>query len=171
MATEAVPESTEVLLGIGSNIRREYHLRAAIDNLRQRFGQVAISPVYESDAVGFQGDPFFNMVAAVCTTDSLATVNQWLKALEDQYGRDRSQPKFSSRRLDIDVLAWGEHSGIVSGIRLPRTEVFHHAFVLKPLADLRPQGKVPGEQRTWAELWAELDTRLQPLRKIDISLD
>ena len=162
--------TVEVLLGIGSNIQREHHLRVAVQCLRARFGEVSLSLVYENAAVGFSGDPFFNMVAAVHSGDSLATINQWLKALEDAHGRDRSQPKFSSRRLDIDILTWGDAHGVVSGVRLPRSEVFQHAFVLKPLADLRPHGTVPGDTLTWSELWADFDKNRHQLRQIMLPL-
>lgn len=158
--------ATEVLLGLGSNIERDAHLLAALGLLEARFGELSVSPVYESPAVGFVGDPFYNLVVGVTTTDSLSAINAWLKQVEDDHGRDRRQPKFSSRRLDIDILTWGQAHGVVEGIALPRREVFKHAFVLKPLADLRPQMTVPGETRTWSQLWDTFDATDQPLTPV-----
>lgn len=157
---------TEVLLGLGSNIERDAHLLTALRLLEERFGELSVSPVYESPAVGFDGDPFYNLVVGVSTTDSLTTVNTWLKQVEDEHGRDRSQPKFSSRRLDIDILTWGQAHGVVEGITLPRSEVFRHAFVLKPLVDLRPQMTVPGKSLTWSQLWDAFDATDQPLTPV-----
>lgn len=158
----------EVLLSLGSNIDRRYHLNAALERLRQEFGAVALSPVYESSAVGFEGAAFYNLVAAAHTDLSLTALNQCLKRIEDDCGRDRSQPKYSSRTLDIDVLTYGEHAGFLEGVRLPRDEVFRHAFVLRPLADLRPDQRIPGEQRTWSELWAGFDPGEQRLSPVTL---
>ncbi|TGG92495.1 2-amino-4-hydroxy-6-hydroxymethyldihydropteridine diphosphokinase [Natronospirillum operosum] len=161
--------AVEVLLGLGSNIRRDYHLQAGLAALRAEFGTVECSPFYESAAVGFAGSPFYNGVAAIRTELSVDELNRWLKALEDGFGRDRSQPKFSSRNLDVDILTCGDLHGWIEGVQLPRSEVFRHAFVLKPLADLRPQGQVPGEQRTWGELWAQIGDSLQPLHPVELA--
>lgn len=160
--------AVEVLLSLGSNIDREYHLCAALDALAEAYGNIEMSPVYESDAVGFDGNAFYNLVVAISTEEPLAVVNQRLKQIEDNCGRDRSQPKYSSRTLDIDVLTYGDAHGAVSGIALPRDEVYRHAFVLKPLADLRPGMPVPGDTLTWADLWLDFSASDQPLRQINV---
>ncbi len=49
---------TTVYLSIGSNIEREKHIRAGILALKEQFGHITLSSVYESDAVGFDGHPF-----------------------------------------------------------------------------------------------------------------
>lgn len=160
---------TEVLLSLGSNVDREYHLKAALDALALAYGVLDVSPVYESAAVGFAGDAFFNLAVALQTEESLGVLKQHLKQIEDDCGRDRSQPKFSDRTLDIDVLTFGTLSGMVEGIRLPRYEVYKNAYVLKPLADLRPQQPVPGdEEQTWFSLWAQFPQDKQPLRVVDL---
>lgn len=160
----------EVLLGLGSNTNRKHHLQLGLQALQGAFGKVECSQVYQSAAVGFDGQPFFNAVAAIQTDWDVDQLNQWLKKLEDQHGRDRNQPKFSNRNLDIDILTFGTLSGQVAGILLPRAECFRHAFVLRPLAELRPGMTIPGEDRTWADLWQEVGHSLQPLRAVDFHL-
>lgn len=160
--------AVEVLLSLGSNIDREFHLCAALDALTEAYGDIAMSPVYESSAVGFDGDAFFNMVVAIKTDEPLDAVNQRLKYIEDVCGRDRSQPKYSSRSLDIDVLTYGDAHGVVSGIELPRDEVYRHAFVLKPLADLRPEMVAPGDRHTWDSLWQDFSAPDQALKQINL---
>ena len=54
-----------VLLSLGSNIDRYTHLSAALDALQQAYGELQISPVYESEAVGFDGDHFLNLVVGL----------------------------------------------------------------------------------------------------------
>ena len=47
-----------IFISIGSNTDREHYVRAGVLSLQQYFGQVQLSRVYESEAVGFNGDPF-----------------------------------------------------------------------------------------------------------------
>ena len=56
-----------VYLGVGSNIERERYMVAGLDALEGLFGQMALSSVYDSAAIGFQGQPFLNMVVGVDT--------------------------------------------------------------------------------------------------------
>ena len=50
----------KVYLSIGSNVNRSENIRSCIDSLAAIFGQLSLSPVYESTAVGFEGDNFYN---------------------------------------------------------------------------------------------------------------
>ena len=56
-----------VYLSIGSNVNRSENIRSCIDSLAAFFGQLSLSPVYESTAVGFEGDNFYNLVVGVET--------------------------------------------------------------------------------------------------------
>lgn len=141
-------------LSLGSNQAPEANLRAAADALRERFGAVLFSPVYRTPAVGFDGPDFLNAAAAIETTLDPFELNDWLHALEERLGRDRSGPRFSSRPIDVDIVFYDQR--VLKGpgnLELPRPEL-RHAFVLKPLADIAPGYRVPGDGRTLAELWA-----------------
>lgn len=128
--------SVQVSLSLGSNIDRTRNIRSAIDTLYEAFNVIAISPVYESEAVGFDGAPFYNLMVLIETTLSLSEVNKTLKVIEDQHGRVRTGPKFSSRTLDIDVVTYGDFVGELDGVELPRPELFYNAFVMLPMIDL-----------------------------------
>ena len=54
-----------VYLSLGSNIDREHHIKAALDALSDYFGALEVSKVYESVAVGFDGDSFYNLVVGI----------------------------------------------------------------------------------------------------------
>ncbi|ODS61958.1 MULTISPECIES: 2-amino-4-hydroxy-6-hydroxymethyldihydropteridine diphosphokinase [unclassified Arenimonas] len=141
-------------LSLGSNLAPEANLLAAADALRARFGAVVFSPVYRTPAVGFEGPDFLNAAAAIDSDLDPFELNAWLHALEDAMGRDRSGPRFSSRTLDIDIVFYDDL--VLKGpgnLELPRPEL-KHAFVLKPLADIAPDYRVPGDGRTLAEMWA-----------------
>ena len=141
-------------LSLGSNVEPQRHLRAAIQALRARFGDVVVSPVYRTPAVGFDGPDFLNAAAIIHSDLEPQALNDWLHALEDAHGRDRSGPRFSSRTLDVDIVLFDDR--VLDGgghLRIPRPEL-KHAFVLRPLADIAPQAVVPGTGRTLAALWA-----------------
>ena len=48
-----------IYLSLGSNIDRRRHISLALDALAKQFGQLVYSPVFESVAVGFEGDNFY----------------------------------------------------------------------------------------------------------------
>ncbi|HSC47640.1 MAG TPA: 2-amino-4-hydroxy-6-hydroxymethyldihydropteridine diphosphokinase [Gammaproteobacteria bacterium] len=145
---------TEVFVGIGSNVEPEQHVRRAVVLLRDHFGPVRLSPVYRNRAVGFEGDDFFNLVAAFGTGLSIAALNTVLDDIEVRCGRERSARKFSPRTLDLDLLLYGDTVS-EKPVRLPRKEVLKYAFVLKPLADLAGPRRHPETGRSYAEHWAD----------------
>lgn len=145
-----------VYLGLGSNIDPERHLRAGIAALRGAFGEVALSPVYRSAAVGFEGGDFLNLAARIETSMSPRELKRWLSALEDAHGRRRDLPKFSDRTLDIDILLYGDRvNERGGGVELPRREILKYAHVLKPLADLAPELPHPLTGRTIGAHWRD----------------
>jgi len=142
------------LLSLGSNEQPERYLRAAVDELRARFGTVVVSPVYRTPAVGFEGPDFLNCAAAIQNDLEPQALNDWLHALEDRHGRRRDVPRFSSRTLDVDIVYFDDRVMRGEGnLELPRPEL-KHAFVLKPLADIAPDFVDPVQGRTLAALWA-----------------
>ena len=84
------PAVTNLALSIGSNIDPVRNIRAALKALRQEFGATTCSTVFESEAVGFVGDNFLNLVVLIETERKLADIAFSLKQLEDSLGRDRS---------------------------------------------------------------------------------
>ena len=155
-------------LSIGSNIDAAKNLRLAHAALVQEFGNIKCSSVFESEAVGFDGDNFLNLVALIETDRPLADIAATLKHIEDVMGRDRQQPKFSGRTMDIDVLIYGDASGDECGMTLPRPEITSNAFVLWPLAELLPEHLHCPTGKRFGQLWQEFDkTRQQKLWPID----
>ncbi|AKS40667.1 2-amino-4-hydroxy-6-hydroxymethyldihydropteridine diphosphokinase [Wenzhouxiangella marina] len=149
--------SVDVYLGLGSNQDPARHLLSGISALAGTFGEVSVSPFYRSAAVGFSGSDFLNGVARIHTDWSVGQLKAWLTELENRHGRDRSQPKFSDRSLDIDILLHGEQTGMVDGLELPRDEILKFAHVLQPMADLAPELVHPVSGRSFAEHWASFE--------------
>ncbi len=142
-----------IFLSLGSNIDARNHIQRALEILRSTFFSLEASPVYESEAVGFKGDNFLNLVVRIESDMELLSLVKQLKLIEDQLGRERTGPKFSSRVIDIDVIFYGDACGEFSGIKLPRYEVYENAYVLLPMKDLEPDFVDPLTGKTIRALW------------------
>lgn len=152
-----------VFLSLGSNIDRKRHICAALDALKENFGELDVSTVYESVAVGFEGDSFYNLVAGIHSDLPIGDITKVLKHIEDCNSRDRSAPKFGPRSLDIDILTVDNLAGEFDGVSLPRSEILKNAFVLQPLAELASGMLHPLTNKTMGEHWAEFDKQSQKL--------
>ena len=157
-----------VYLGLGSNVEARRNIASGIADLRETFGQVDLSPVYEAPAVGFEGDDFINLVARVETSMSPLDLKHYLHELEDRHGRDRSGPKFSDRTLDIDILLFDDLWLVSPLLEIPRDEILTAAHVLRPLADLAPELQHPVARRSMAELWRDFSGKDAGLQIIEL---
>lgn len=157
-----------IYISIGSNIEAERHLRLAIGELRKYYGELQLSSVYESEAVGFDGDNFLNMVVGLDTDEEVHTVLQTLREIEDRHGRIRGGPRFSARTLDLDLLLYDDLVVKEEALDLPRGEIIQNAFVLWPLAEIAPEIMHPVEQQSMAALWQGFDKESQKLWPITI---
>ena len=158
-------------LSIGSNINPIANIREAVTLLQDEFGSVTLSSVYESEAVGFDGENFMNLAAVTHCDLPLGQVLEALKNIENELGRDRAQPKFSGRTMDVDILFFGESTGEECGLVLPRGEITENAFVLLPLSELLPDVVHPATQLTYAQLWQQYDKSKQKLWPIDFKYE
>lgn len=159
----------KIYISIGSNQDAEQQIRFGLEQLGYYFSELKMSKVYESEAVGFDGDNFLNLVASARTELTISQVDQAFKQIEKAAGRVRGAAKFSNRTLDIDLLLYDD---IVCDkpIRLPRGEVLYHAFVLLPLAEIDPELKHPIAQRSYQELWSDFERKEeQKLWSIDFN--
>ena len=150
-------QAEQVYLGLGSNVDAHNKLAAGISALRERFGNVECSPVYQSESVGFEGEDFLNACCRISTEMEPEALKAWLTKLEDRHGRKRDLPKFADRTLDIDILLFGERTGRFGKLVLPRGEILKYAHVLKPLTDLAPDLEHPLTGKPFAEHWREFD--------------
>jgi 2-amino-4-hydroxy-6-hydroxymethyldihydropteridine diphosphokinase len=118
----------QVLLGMGSNIDPEAHLQDAAKVIHDKFPQAKFSQVYRSAAVGMDGDDFLNACCLLEHDLSEYMFSAWLKGLEDQHGRDRSQGSWKPRTLDLDVL-------MVDG-KLLDEDLYKYGHIYVPASEL-----------------------------------
>ena len=120
-------------LSLGSNINPEANLELAISALNKILTETDCSSIYKTQAEGFDGDDFLNLIFSGVTSLAFEDLNKKLKDIEDSSGRDRSAQKFSSRTLDIDiVLQLNEEEEIL----FESDEIAKYRFVSEPLEEL-----------------------------------
>ncbi len=154
---------TMAYISIGSNVEAETNIRRGLALLREEYGDLRLSPVYRSAAVGFEGDDFLNLVAAFESDESVQQVARTLDEIENRCGRVRNGVRFGPRTLDLDLILFGTQVVDLPGLKIPRDEILSYAFVLRPLADMEPSGVHPTEGRDYASLWAEREATAQAL--------
>ena len=146
-----------VYLSIGSNINRDKNIPSALETLRLRFGELTRSSVYETEAVGFTGPPFYNVVTHFTSDLVLHEIARILREIEVQHGRTRKSAKFSARSLDMDLLLYGDVVIKDDKFQIPRDDIMQYAFVLEPLAEIAPDQRHPITHQRYADLWDKYD--------------
>ena len=159
-----------VYLGLGSNIDAEKNLRLAVNELRRLFGEVRVSPVYRSAALGFEGPDFLNLVVAIGTEMSPFELIEHIERIHAMAGRTRGPDRYSSRPLDIDLLLYGDRIDPEPPLRLPRRDILEHSFVMRPLADIAPDFVHPVTGKTIGDHWREFDRGSHALTRVDLIL-
>ena len=159
-----------VYVGLGSNIDPERNLRLGVAELRRRYGDLTLSPVYQNAAIGFEGADFLNLVAVFESDQQPAAIQQEIERIHDLVGREWGDERFASRALDIDLLLYGDLVTDEPPLQLPRDDILEYSFVLQPLAKLAPDLVHPVTGRTIAEHWQECDARRHPLTRIEVKL-
>jgi 2-amino-4-hydroxy-6-hydroxymethyldihydropteridine diphosphokinase len=160
-----------IYISIGSNIDAEKNIRLAIHALQGHYGRLILSSVYESEAVGFEGDNFLNLVAGLNTEEDVYTVAATLRKIEDDNGRVRSGPRFSSRIVDLDLLLYDDLILKENGLELPRDEIIKNAFVLLPLEEIAPQLIHPVTGQTMCDHWMSYEKESQKLWVVDFKVN
>ncbi len=154
-------------ISIGSNINKEIHIPSSLAALRDTFGELRVSSIYESEPVGFVGDSFYNLIVAFESELSAKEVAKLLKQIEVDHGRSSQSQKFSARTLDLDLILYGDQIISDGRLQIPRDEIERYAFVLEPLAEIAPNQTHPVSKLSYAALWRNFDKRDSHQTKLD----
>jgi 2-amino-4-hydroxy-6-hydroxymethyldihydropteridine diphosphokinase len=97
----------DCIIGIGSNIEAEKNITEMLRLLSADVEIIKVSKLMQTKPIGItdQAD-YTNGAVYIRTIMSLESLSLYLKNLEDQMGRDRTQPKFGPRNIDLDILIW-----------------------------------------------------------------
>ncbi len=156
-----------VYLSLGSNLGdRAANLLAAIAQIAAADPLGRISSLYETQPVDVQDQPWFlNCVAAIETRKTPRELLKFLLSIEAAMGRLRQRNK-GPRKIDVDVLLFGDRVVQEPGLIIPHPSMQHRRFVLEPLVEIAPEVCHPVFRKTARELLAALDES-QIVRKVE----
>lgn len=156
-------------IALGSNLGdRLTHLHAAIEKLRELADPnepFLQAPIYQTEPRFCPpGSPDFlnTVVEFAYPADPLALLRA-ARVIETQLGRIRSGLLNEPRMIDIDLLYLGDIVHSDSELQLPHPRIAERRFVLQPLADIRPELRLPGQDQTVSALLHGLSSDEAPL--------
>ncbi|MEH6765951.1 MAG: 2-amino-4-hydroxy-6-hydroxymethyldihydropteridine diphosphokinase [Aequorivita antarctica] len=153
---------SNIYLSLGSNMGNRFeNLQKAVDSLFEKIGSIVkISPVYETPAMGFEGDPFLNCVVWMQTDLKPSKILKIVLGIEKTMGRKRNVSEtYTSRPIDIDIIFIADLIIETEKLTVPHSEMEKRKFVLKPLAELNSHLIHPISQKNIIKLLAETEDK------------
>ena len=113
------------------------------------------------------GSPMFlNAVVAIVprAAETPESLLEKLLQLEKDFGRRSRKIPNEPRRLDLDLISFGNATRASNQLTLPHPRAHQRRFVLEPLCEIAPDLILPGQHKTVAKLLAALPTNEKPVR-------
>ena len=154
-------------ISIGSNIEKERYIPSSITALQEKFGEIILSSLYKTEAVGFEGDDFHNLIVQFESELAAKEIAKILRQIELDHGRTRDSRKYAARTLDLDLILYGDFIISDGRLQIPRNEIERYAFVLEPLAEIAANLLHPVSKKSYAELWDKFDKNNLKQIKLD----
>ncbi len=133
------------------------YLEKARKQISLHIGKIqTTSSVYETEPWGFSAEiPFLNQVAISETILEPQQVMQKILGIEKDLGRIRKQGRYSSRRIDIDILFYDDMIINEKDLVIPHPMLHKRRFALEPLAEIEPELVHPVLKKTISDLYKE----------------
>lgn len=150
----------DLFLLIGSNIEpRLTFLDNARIEIEGKIGAIqSMSKVYESEPWGFVDNvPFLNQVLKIRSADDPFKILDRILQIESKLGRTRQSNGYSSRKIDIDILYYGEEVINEKNLEVPHPRLHKRRFTLLPMCELAPALLHPVLKLTQKELLDSCD--------------
>ncbi len=152
----------EAYLALGSNLGdRRANILRAVDWLAEVSSGIRLSPLYETEPAGFEGQPsFINAACGLWTCLDPFELFHEVQRIQDTVGGPHTFPN-APRALDIDILLYDRLVIDTPLLTIPHPRMAERDFVLRPLADLAPAYEHPQLDATIAGLLEGLTARPQ----------
>jgi 2-amino-4-hydroxy-6-hydroxymethyldihydropteridine diphosphokinase len=154
----SIKTTHKIYLSLGSNLGNKFeNLQFAVNAIFEEIGSIKkIAPIFETPAMGFEGDDFLNCVIQLESNQSVDFVLDAILSIETKLGRVREEKSgFSSRPIDIDILFYDDEIINTKNLIIPHPEIQHRKFVLAPLAVISQDFIHPKLNKTISELLEE----------------
>lgn len=143
-------------IALGSNLgEKSALLNQAIGHLREihESGDFLVSGFHETEPVDCAPDTpsFLNAVAEIGTSLTPLELLHRLQQEEIRSGRPKNHARNASRTLDLDLLYCDGMTLQHPELELPHPRMTERSFVMEPLAEIRPDLRLPGWEMTCAE--------------------
>jgi 2-amino-4-hydroxy-6-hydroxymethyldihydropteridine diphosphokinase len=161
----------QAFVAIGSNLDPAERMTQAARAIKQRFPDARFSRCYRNPAFGFEGPDFYNAVVGFTTTLPVEALLPSLHEIEAQCGRARANPNWEPRRMDLDLLLYGDVVGAGPGYTLPRRDLARRVYMLGPLAELAPDWLYPPSGPTIGQLWQQFPRAEHVLEPLQLDLN
>jgi 2-amino-4-hydroxy-6-hydroxymethyldihydropteridine diphosphokinase len=143
-----------VALG-GNEGDRLGYLERAVGEMAEHLTVTAVSPLYETEPVGYADQEWFlNAVVAVETALSPQKLLAVLQAVERALGKATPFPN-GPRTIDLDILLYGDEVVDQVDLMVPHPRLHERAFVMRPLADVAGDVIVPRQGKTVRQLLSD----------------
>jgi len=153
---------TPAFLSIGANVGDTIgNLGLAIRRLRETKGICveAVSKFYKTAPQNYADqDWFVNAAVKIGTVHSPETLLGVLQSIEKELDRDGKPFRFGPRRIDLDIVFYGQRVMHTASLVLPHPRMHERAFVLKPLCDIDKNWVHPVNGLTVGELFEQIKT-------------
>ena len=162
----------KVLLSLGSNVGdKKINLQSALNLIDKKIGDVvSISKIYQTPALGFVGEEFYNCCIAVNTDFQPLDLLKTLIEIEKTGGRLKTKvAAYESRTIDIDILFYENQIINIPDLQIPHPRLHHRAFVILPLLDIAKSKVHPILKTTILDLKNNL-TDLDSIHELEIDL-
>lgn len=151
-------KSYKVYFSLGSNMGNRFdNLQKAVNLLFAKVGAIhKISSVYESPAMGFEGDAFLNCAVLAETEMTPPKILKTIMEIEKSMGRRRkTSKKYTSRPIDIDIILIDDLVVETQKLSIPHPEMENRKFVLQPLIEIDSQLLHPVSRKNTVKILAE----------------